>query len=73
MQAPEKAKPGRKPLAPGDGKTARVQLKLTPADKADWLAKAAAAGLTLQAWVEKRCGCTCGTATGPDYCMEHAA
>ena len=54
-QAPEKAKPGRKPLADGDGKTARVQLKLTPADKADWLAKAAAAGLTLQSWVEKRC------------------
>ena len=20
-----------------------------------------------------RLGCTCGTATGPDYCMEHAA
>ena len=54
-QAPEKAKPGRKPLADGEGKTARVQLKLTPAAKADWLAKAAAAGLTLQAWVELRC------------------
>jgi len=54
-QAPEKAKPGRKPLADGEGKTARVQLKLTPADKADWLARASAAGLTLQAWVEKRC------------------
>ena len=53
MQAPEKAKPGRKPLADGEGKTARVQLKLTPAVKADWLAKAA--GLTLQAWVEQRC------------------
>ena len=54
-EAPEKAKPGRKPLADGEGKTARVQLKLTPADKAAWLAKAAAAGLTLQAWVEQRC------------------
>jgi hypothetical protein len=53
--APEKAKPGRKPLAPGVGKTARAQLKLTPADKADWLARATAAGLTLQAWIEKRC------------------
>ena len=55
-EAPEKAKPGRKPMADGKGKTARVQLKLTPADKADWLVRAAAVGLTLQAWVEKRCG-----------------
>ena len=55
MQAPEKAKPGRKPLADGKGKTARVQLKLRPADKAAWLAHAAAAGLTLQAWVQMRC------------------
>ena len=54
-QAPEKAKPGRKPLAYGKGKTARVQLKLLPAVKAEWLAKAASAGLTLQAWVEQRC------------------
>lgn len=55
MQAPEKAQPGRKPLPEGAGKTARVQLKLTPADKAEWLRKAAAAGMTLQAWVEQRC------------------
>lgn len=54
-QAPEKARPGRKPLAEGAGKTARVQLKLTPDAKAAWLAKAAAAGMTLQAWVEQRC------------------
>ena len=54
-QAPEKAKPGRKPLADGEGKTARVQLKLLPAVKAAWLERAAAAGLTLQAWVEQRC------------------
>lgn len=53
--ATDKAKPGRKPLAEGAGKTARVQLKLLPADKAAWLARAAAAGLTLQAWVEQRC------------------
>jgi hypothetical protein len=51
----QKAKPGRKPLADGEGKTARVQLKLTPAVKAEWLAKAAAGGLTLQAWVEQQC------------------
>lgn len=54
-KAPEKAKPGRKPLADGAGKTARVQLKLLPADKADWLVRAAAAGLTLQVWVEAQC------------------
>jgi hypothetical protein len=53
--APERKQPGRKPLQPGEGKTARVQLKLTEADKAAWLAKAAAAGMTLQAWVELRC------------------
>ena len=51
----EKKQPGRKPLPPGQGKTARVQLKLTEADKAAWLRKAEAAGLTLQAWVELRC------------------
>lgn len=54
-QAPGKAKPGRKPLQPGVGKTARVELRVHDAKKADWRAKAAAAGLTLQAWVEQRC------------------
>ncbi len=53
--APERKQPGRKPLPPGEGKTARVQLKLTEAERARWLAEAAAAGMTLQAWVEKRC------------------
>jgi len=55
MQAPDKAQPGRKPLPPGEGKTARVQLKLTEAEKARWLAEAAKADMTLQAWVEWRC------------------
>jgi len=32
-----------------------VQLKLTESERARWLAEAAAAGLTLQAWVEHRC------------------
>ena len=53
MQAPEKAKPGRKPLADGEGKTARVQLKTRPDQKASWQAKADAAGLPLNAWVER--------------------
>ena len=54
-EAPERKQPGRKPLPAGAGKTARVQLKLTEAERARWLAEAAAAGLTLQAWVEMRC------------------
>lgn len=54
--APEPKRRGRKRLAAGTGKTARVQLKLTPAEKAAWIAAAAAEGLTLQAWVEARCG-----------------
>ena len=54
-QAPEKAKPGRKPLADGAGKTARVELRVLPDTKAAWLARATAAGLTLQAWIEQRC------------------
>jgi len=56
VELTERKKPGRKPLAEGEGKTARVQLKLTPADKLTWLAKATAAGLSLQAWIEQRCG-----------------
>ena len=55
MQAPAKAKPGRKPLPDGAGKTARVELRVLPATKSAWLAKAEASGLTLQAWVEQRC------------------
>ena len=53
--APEKAKPGRKPLPEGKGKTACVQLKLIPAEKCRWLREAKSAGMTLQAWVEMRC------------------
>ena len=51
----EKAKQGRKPLADGYGKTARIQLKLLPAVKVQWVAWATGAGLTLQAWIEKQC------------------
>ena len=53
--APERKRPGRKPLADGGGKTARVELRVQSDTKAAWLAKAAEAGLTLQAWIEKRC------------------
>ena len=52
-EAPEKAKPGRKPLADGLGKTARIELRVQPAQKAAWQAAADAAGLTLHAWIER--------------------
>lgn len=54
-KAPEPKRPGRKPLAEGEGKTARVELRVLPDTKAAWLARATAAGLTLQAWIEQRC------------------
>ena len=55
MQTPERKRPGRKPLADGEGKTARVELRVLPATKAAWRARATAAGMTLQAWIEQRC------------------
>lgn len=51
--SPERKNPGRKPLPEGEGKTARVEMRVHPGTKAAWLAKAAAAGLTLQAWIER--------------------
>jgi predicted DNA binding CopG/RHH family protein len=51
--APQRKQPGRKPLPEGAGKTARVELRVHDATKAAWRAKAAAAGLTLQAWIER--------------------
>ena len=47
---------GRPAFAAGEGKTARVDLRVLPADKAAWQAKATAAGLTLQAWIERALG-----------------
>ena len=55
MQAPELKRSGRKPLADGEGKTARIEMRVLPDTKAAWLEKAKAAGLTLQAWIEQRC------------------
>ena len=54
--APERKQPGRKPLPEGEGKTARVELRVKPDTKAAWQAKADAAGLTLQAWIERALG-----------------
>jgi predicted HicB family RNase H-like nuclease len=53
-QAPERKQQGRKPLPDGEGKTARVELRVKPETKAAWQAKAAAAGLTFAAWCEAR-------------------
>ena len=49
----DKRKPGRPALPEGAGKTARVELRVLPATKAAWQAKADAAGLTLQALIER--------------------
>ena len=48
----EPKRPGRKPLPEGARKTARVELRIHEATKAAWQAKAEAARLTLQAWIE---------------------
>lgn len=57
MNAPiEAPKRGRPPLAAGKAKKARVELRVHEDTKAAWQAKADEAGLTLQAWVEARCG-----------------
>jgi hypothetical protein len=53
--APERKQPGRKPLPPGKGKTARIQLKVLDSEKAQWIAEAAAVGMTLNAWMQMRC------------------
>ena len=55
ITATERLRTGRKPLAAGAGKTARVEMRVLPATKSAWQAKAGAAGVTLQAWIEKRC------------------
>ncbi len=53
MEAEERKTPGRKPLPEGEGKTARVEMRVKPTTKTAWQAKADAAGLTLQAWIER--------------------
>ncbi len=56
MNAPSKKPRGRPALPEGAGKVARVELRVLPAAKAAWQAKATAAGLTLQAWIERALG-----------------
>ena len=55
-EPPAKKAPGRPALPPGAGKTARVELRVTPDTKAAWQAKADAACLTLQTWIERALG-----------------
>lgn len=54
-QAPEKAKPGRKPLAAGEGKADRLEMRVNPADRAQWQAKADASGMKLTQWMQDAC------------------
>lgn len=54
-QAPEKSKPGRKPLPPGAGKDSRLELRVNPAARAQWQAKADAAGMSLAHWMQDTC------------------
>jgi hypothetical protein len=52
MQAPERKKPGPKPLPDGEGRTARFHGRTRPDWLADWQAKADSAGLSLSGWLE---------------------
>jgi predicted DNA binding CopG/RHH family protein len=56
VKAQAKKPRGRPTLPEGAAKVARVDLRAQPADKAAWQAKATAAGLTLQAWIERALG-----------------
>lgn len=47
---------GRPPLPAGEAAHARIQLKLTEAEKADYLRAAARAGVTLSEWMKDRLG-----------------
>ena len=61
--APPPKRPGRKPLPDGAGRTARIELRVRPAVKAAWEARAAAAGLSLRGWVEQMLGPQGGAAS----------
>ena len=51
MSAPEKAKPGRKPLADGSARTARIEIRCLESEKAELERKAAAAKTPLSQWL----------------------
>lgn len=49
----DKRKPGRPALPATEARTARVELRVTQETKATWQAKAAEAGMSLQAWLDR--------------------
>lgn len=51
--APERKRPGRKPLPAGEGKEARIELRTTAERKAKAERLAQAAGLSLAGWWER--------------------
>jgi uncharacterized protein (DUF1778 family) len=51
MQAPEKAKPGRKPLADGSARTARIEIRCLESEKDTLARKAQSAGVPLSQWL----------------------
>lgn len=53
--AEQAAKPGRKPLPPGQGKEARLAFRVNSGERAVWQAKADAAGKSLAQWVADTC------------------
>lgn len=50
-EAPAKKVPGRKPLPPGAGKEARIEIRCHADHKAELQRKADAAGKSLAAWL----------------------
>lgn len=49
-----KAKRGRPPKPQSERAEERIELRLLPADKAEWLKLAEIAGMTLSAWIRDR-------------------
>ena len=50
----EAPKRGRKPLPPGQAKR-RLEISVPPIEREQWEAKAEAAGLSLNAWIQRTC------------------
>lgn len=46
---------GRPALPPGAGKSDRLEMRVDPADRAQWQAKADAAGMKLTQWMQDAC------------------
>lgn len=46
---------GRPALPPGEGKVGCLNMRVSPSDRAQWQAKADAAGMKLTAWMQDTC------------------